>query len=319
MDINIFLDDNDNIKLYSERFFRLITSYQEKESYFDELSQYKIYKMDYNEKNKILRIVGQNNLTFHRFDKLVSKSFFDSMRKRIELYNRRSVNKKMTLVRKSIAVGLTTITLGTLIISNINFGSKQKILEIESVPLVEDEMLLLDDEKDDVVSISDVTPIKLTEEPVYELTNQQEESVEQIESNNEQLVEINNFNSFSELENASYEQTIEFASKMYNIEYDVAKQVISDNKEYIVGPKGEVSYWMDSNKELDRVKDLNEIGIINADTTKAGIFITLKNYAYDNNTLSGDIIESKKTPQEKEQDIIDIARYIYMVLRVMRY
>ena len=58
--------------------------------------------------------------------------------------------------------------------------------------------------------------------------------------------------------------------------------------------------------------NLKNLGVINGDLDVMGTFIIIKNYAIDNLGITNqDPIISNKTAEEKEKDMIDIARYIY--------
>lgn len=66
------------------------------------------------------------------------------------------------------------------------------------------------------------------------------------------------------------------------------------------------------NSELKNIYNLKQQGIINGDLDIIGTFILIKNYAIDNlNIDNQEPIISNKTIEEKEKDIIDIAKYIY--------
>lgn len=67
-----------------------------------------------------------------------------------------------------------------------------------------------------------------------------------------------------------------------------------------------------NNTELKNLYELKNLGVINGDLEFMGTFIIIKNYAIDNLGITNqDPIISNKTAEEKEKDIIDIARYIY--------
>ena len=109
---------------------------------------------------------------------------------------------------------------------------------------------------------------------------------------------------FQDLKNfANYDQYIEFASNLYFVDFNEAKAVVAEKFP---------TFNSSENSELKRMIDLKEKGIINGDINVMGIFITIKNYAINQYDLDKQTpIISDKTPEQREQDLIDVARYIY--------
>lgn len=110
---------------------------------------------------------------------------------------------------------------------------------------------------------------------------------------------------FSTLKNfESYDDYIRFAAKLYYLDYETAKEVVAQNLESFTSP------YKNDGSELDRMKDLKQKGIIDGDLNVMGIFISIKNYTLDALNDQNPII-SNKTNEEREADLINIARYIY--------
>ena len=114
--------------------------------------------------------------------------------------------------------------------------------------------------------------------------------------------------SFSELATFNtIDQYVAFASNLYGVDIETSKKLLSDkvnNMEYYISNS--------NNTELKNLYELKNLGVINGDLDVMGTFIIIKNYAIDNLGITNqEPIISNKTANEKEKDMIDIARYIY--------
>lgn len=118
----------------------------------------------------------------------------------------------------------------------------------------------------------------------------------------------NNTIDYSELANfKSLDEYIVFASKLYNVDIEVANQLLKDkinNMDNYINNS--------NNRELKNLYELKKLGVINGDLNIMGIFVIIKGYANEMLEINNEEpIISQKTATEKEKDLINIAQYIY--------
>ena len=147
----------------------------------------------------------------------------------------------------------------------------------------------------------------------FDNLEKEEQLNDQSFSNTSQKSINNNVIDFSELQNFnSYGEYIDFAANLFGVDSNTAYKLIKENYEKFSEPGKTVNNV--SSKELDRMKDLKNHGLIDGDINVIGIFLTIKDYALDNLNLANQTpIKSSKTPAEREKDVVFIAKYIYGV------
>ena len=263
--------------------------------------------------NKDLMIIERNNMPVmcvHKYKRFLKTIYFSTISSRINRFNRQKLNRRFKLFKTGVAVGVTVgaIGIGVLISNSINIEKAVQYREPDSISEI--------DNYEEDLQESEIIESYISEANIENNFDQEEIIVQQnIECMAEQPIqESQKMGKISDIkDNKNYDEIIKFAANFYGIDAEVAKNVVNNNIEYILSSTNQVDYYIPAGMELDRYKDLSDKGIINPDITVVGIFVSLKNYAYDNGLLCGNPITSLKTPNEKKQDLIDIARYIYGV------
>lgn len=280
-----------------------------KKELFDGISREQIDRIQYIDKSDMLVLKsGKDEICISQYKKFSVEEYFKPICKELQSYNKRKIQSKMKLVKSSIATGLVALGLGigVLTANSINRDSYQEVQD--EILYLEDEEIANVDFEENVIyeEMDNIEPIEFMLDEntdVSENDPYMDVSIEEEKGSDCRYFDKTNFESFDDI--------VKFAANMYNVDYNIAKDVVEKNMDYIMGPTNEVTVWMPADRELDRIKDLKEKGIIDPDIVQVGIFITIKNYAYDHKTNSGEIIISDKTVAQKEQDIIDIAKNIY--------
>lgn len=175
----------------------------------------------------------------------------------------------------------------------------------------------IDDENDvdplslienDEIEQKQVVPEKQTVTEAPTTVKQQDSiNIEKLNTNISDDVKV----SFDDLRNfTSYDEYIKLAADLYGVNIDKAFEIVKANYQNFTTPGKVVDDQYA--QEIDRMKDLTNRGFIHADLNVIGIFLTVKDYAIDNLGLSKQAaIHSDKTQEEREKDVINIARYIY--------
>lgn len=147
------------------------------------------------------------------------------------------------------------------------------------------------------VNIDEVVPAK----------QQEEINIDELNQNIDNNTQV----SFDDLKNfTSYDDYINLAANLYGVNIDKAYEIVKANYQSFTTPGKPVDDQYA--QEIDRMKDLVNRGFINGDLNVIGIFLTIKDYAIDYQNLSKEpAIHSDKTQEEREKDVINIAKYIY--------
>lgn len=319
----VLKDESIYIKHKSQTSGTNIMSEEKKVSFFDALSKETFKQIKLNIKNKYIYLrTKEEEFYIHSYPKFKDEKYFLPIAKIIEKYEKFKRDKRMKIIRKGI-VAIGTIGLGAAVAGaiTISLANDEAITAFEEILPLEEESnninlknikLLINDtlHQDDV----EYNIKKSIEQPQIEQSISYQ--IDDFYINNKEIIseetdiEYKNRPFYKLSNTTNYDDVIKIAADIYGLDYETAKTIVQDKWEYITGPKMEVSMWMDSDKELDRIKDLKERGIINPDTTTVGIFLEIKNYTYDMNCNSY-VERSNKTEEEKKQDLIDIAIYLY--------
>lgn len=318
---NIILDywtkKNDENK-YIQKFFdsltkqKLLHCYEKEDQRIlivqnDKKVKYKVVLHDY---NRLLNIFKFNNLEM-KMNKYWMKKAISKVGKKLNLKIENFIKKVPTQFVVAGSLLTVSIMIPSIIASNnkindtstINNPSITQEANLDTSEEETEEIVInkdkINDGKDTDIKNNEKIETLIIDENDFKNTN--------IEINNENLDNYNQID-FSELKNFNtINQYIAFASNLYSVDIETSKKLLSDkvnNMEYYISNS--------NNTELKNLYELKNLGVINGDLDVMGTFIIIKNYAIDNLGITNqDPIISNKTPNEKEKDMIDIARYIY--------
>ena len=191
-------------------------------------------------------------------------------------------------------------------------------LDIDPLSLVDSGDI--DDAIDQIFADNDIKVPELNKEEIVKDTNlsntEQKENIDTEEINSEiktinstnDNLDYTNFTALKDIDN--YEGFINVAANLYGVDYQKATELVKEKWDTFKTPGNPVNEHYA--QELDRMKDLVSRGFINGDMNVIGIFLTIKDYAIDNLNLSNQpAIPSNKTQEEREKDILNIAKYVY--------
>lgn len=348
MDItSIILSDEGVVFIDSER-TNVINDDVILKNYFENLAKKGIKRMTrtHDKVSSSLTFNDNTRIKFQNFNEIRKKSFCKELNKQISIFKLKEVAKKLSgknLIIAGSIVGAVTIGVASLdnveAISNETIPAFNDVTEEDYLTPITIELEDINEEENKIESESlegrmfakerdysniniddenDVDPLSLIEddEPQVEkevikdnpapVKQQNEINVNELNQNT-----LNTKVSFDDLRNfTSYDEYIKLAADLYGVNIDKAYEIVKANYQNFTTPGKVVDDQYA--QEIDRMKDLTNRGFIHADLNVIGIFLTVKDYAIDNLGLSKQAaIHSDKTQEEREKDVINIARYIY--------
>lgn len=198
-------------------------------------------------------------------------------------------------------------------VPNINDTAITQEVTLEEKDIKESEIIINQNEISDDNTLQNNSLDSDKDNPNEMVTNKIEinsntDDIEILEIDENNFENSNHELSFSNLATFNtIDQYVAFASNLYGVDIETSKKLLSDkvnNMEYYINNS--------NNTELKNLYELKNLGVINGDLDVMGTFIIIKNYAIDNLGITNqEPIISNKTANEKEKDMIDIARYIY--------
>lgn len=288
---------------------------QELNYLFDVISTMKIKDIKNYKGNKKTIILENNNKKIYQifidnYSYIKNKAYFKKLKKKIQEFNIISLAKQIKKELKDskgfsliIASGLiTTATAITITASYPDFSKMGIKAETYSASYNDTDFIVPEGEepiKDEPLNFDSNSSINI------EIPEEENSQIPTESSNNDNKItnyDTTDLSTLKEFDN--YDDYIRFAAKLYYLDYETAKKVVAQNLESFTSP------YKNDGSELDRMKDLKQKGIIDGDLTVMGIFISIKNYTLDALNDQNPII-SNKTNEEREADLINIARYIY--------
>ena len=347
IDVEIFFTDDGSLEITCQKLDQcyIWDLYSRKnnsqiEKFFYDLSKTKIIRCYEKNDDRIIHIVNDKNLvykvTLKDYRRLLNVIKCYNLDRKMNQYwikkGIKEINKKFNVKMESFMEKLpnqfivtgslltATIMIPSIIASNNKLNTS--VPDINNTAITQEVTL---EEKNTEENEIIINPNEISNDNTsnnYSLDNDKTNEVvdNKIEINdntdNIEILEIdeNNFEnsnhglSFSELANFNnIDQYVAFASNLYGVDIDTSKKLLNDkinNMEYYISNS--------NNVELRNLYELKNLGVINGDLDVMGTFIIIKNYAIDNLGITNqDPIISNKTTEEKEKDMIDIARYIY--------
>ena len=313
---------------------------EEIKKFFDNIANKKIIKCYEKDKNRIIHIQNNKNViyrvTLRDYNRLLNVIKCYSLDRKMNQYwikkGIKEINKKFNgkmesfmekLPNQFIVTGsllTATIMIPSIIASNNKLNTS--VPDINNTAITQE---VTSEENNTEKSEIIINPNEISNDNTssnYSLDNDKTNEVitNKIEINNNvddiEILTIDGNNlensnhelSFSELATFNtIDQYVTFASNLYGVDIETSKKLLNDkinNMEYYISNS--------NNAELRNLYELKNFGVINGDLDVMGTFIIIKNYAIDNLGITNqDPIISNKTTEEKEKDIIDIARYIY--------
>ena len=287
---------------------------QELNYLFDGISTMKIKDITNYKGNKKL-ITFENNsqkvyqIFIDNYSYIKNKAYFKKLKKKIQEFNIISLTKQLKNKLKDskgfsliIAGGLiTAATVVTTITASYPDFSKMGIKAETYSSSYDTDFIIPEGEepiKDEPLNFDSNSSINI------EIPEEENSQTPTELPNNDKVIDYDttDFSILKDFDN--YDDYIRFAAKLYYLDYETAKKVVAQNLESFTSP------YKNDGSELDRMKDLKQKGIIDGDLTVMGIFISIKNYTLDTLNDQNPII-SNKTNEEREADLINIARYIY--------
>ena len=311
-------------------------------NYFDNLAKKQIKKMVRTKDKEFATITfaDNNRFQFRNFNEIKKKKFCAELNKEISKFKFKQIASKISgknVVLTLGAIGTTTITANVLnesidakatandtsIVSsddslnpfNVELediqGAEKPTDYSEEVTYIQenDKILTASENKDDELS-NETNNDELDLDPLSFSNIGNENSID--EYFNDEYIDSDTIN-IEDLKNLkSYEEFTLFACKLFGVDYDKACELIKNEWHTFSEPGKVVDEHFAA--ELDRMKDLVSKGLINGDMNIIGIFLTIKNYANDYLNISDQApIISNKTPEEREKDVVYMAKYIYGV------
>lgn len=347
IDVEIFFTNDGSLEIACPRLNRYYVwdLYSRKnnsqiEKFFNDLSKTKIIRCYEKNEARIIHIVNDEHIvykvTLKDYKRLLNVTKCYNLDRKMNQYwiknGIKEINKKVNgkiesfmekLPNQFIVTGsllTATIMIPSIIASNNKLNT--------SIPNINDTTITQEvtleenntEENEIIINPNEISNDKTSNN--YSLDNDKTNEVvtNKIEINNNgddiEILEIDGNNlensnlelSFSELANFNtIDQYVAFASNLYGVDIETSKKLLSDkvnNMEYYISNS--------NNTELKNLYELKNLGVINGDLDVMGTFIIIKNYAIDNLGITNqEPIISNKTANEKEKDMIDIARYIY--------
>lgn len=315
---------------------------EEIKKFFDNIANKKIIKCYEKDKNRIIHIQNNKNVIYrvtlrdynrllnvikcYKFDRKMNQYWIKKGIKDINKKINGKIKNFMGKVPNQFIVAGSLLTATIMIpsiissnnevnvsVPNINETAITQEVTLEEKDIKENEIIINPNEISNDNTLQNNSLDSNKDNPSEIVTNKIE-----INNNTDDIeiltIDENNFEnsnhelSFSELATFNtIDQYVAFASNLYGVDIETSKKLLSDkvnNMEYYISNS--------NNTELKNLYELKNLGVINGDLDVMGTFIIIKNYAIDNLGITNqEPIISNKTANEKEKDMIDIARYIY--------
>lgn len=291
---------------------------------FDSMAEYRINALKVNKKeDSIVLFLQYSNMkiktTIKNFSVFKQRKYFKKVYDNIIKYNKNVVKKRLKKynIRNIVIAGSIVTSVTTISVVSTNFNNEfiADAANNEENSFT-DENTFVKENTNTIEPIEVLDDFTITTEPIVTPNNAEivnsNENIEKpnIKDNTEKLnkEQNNDYVDFNELKNFDdYDDYIRFASKLYFVDYDTLKNLVN---EYLSNPNGNI---LDLNiHSIDYMKELKEKGFIDGDLNVIYIINIAMKYASKHTDLNNLApIKSTKTVEEKQQDLVNFATYVY--------
>lgn len=336
IDVEIFLTNDESLQVSTPQMnqyeiwsLKVKKDNEKIQKFFDDMAKLKIIKCYEKDKNRILYIQNTKNTVYKvilkDYNKLLNAIRCNKLDKKMNAYWLKKAIKEIPknlniklenlfekVPTKYIVAGsLLTATIMIPSVVSANKKNEENTNSENNFPSITEEATLDDQsyETEEIIIDQDIFNTNIDKEKfdTNKIEILQIDEKDFLQNNDSEITTKNEFN-FNDLAHyTTIDEYINFASNLYGVNIETAKYILSDKinnmEDYIKNS---------NNVELKNLYELKKLGIINGDLEVIGTFVIIKNYAIDNlNLTNQEPIISNKSEEDKEQDMINIARYIY--------